>query len=219
MWWREHLVNWRRSVRLVVVLAAAGLTAGCFEPLYKSHPSVGGEGVQDKFAAVEIPPIKAPKGTPTERIAVAMYNALSYDLHNGGNGAPPIYRLNVDVSSSQFVAVINPTSGRPDASIEVVTATFELTEIATGKTVVNRQHHHARRLRYSRLATTVRLAARTPRCRGPRGHRRRRGYQEQAGFILRRRDLELLRCSRKSGNPHWLFSVLSSHRAFAAKHE
>ena len=70
MWWRELLLNWRRSARLVVVLAAAGLTAGCFEPLYKSHPSVGGEGVQDKFAAVEIRPIKAPKGTPTERIAV-----------------------------------------------------------------------------------------------------------------------------------------------------
>jgi LPS-assembly lipoprotein len=136
MWWREHLLNWRRSLRLVVVLAAAGLTAGCFEPLYKSHPSVGGEGVQDKFAAIEIPPIKAPKGTPTERVAVAMYNALSYDLHNGGNGAPPTYRLTVDVSSSQFVAVINPTSGRPDAAIEVVTASFQLTEIATGKTVV-----------------------------------------------------------------------------------
>jgi len=136
MWWREHLLNWRRSVRLVVVLAAAGLTAGCFEPLYQSHPSVGGEGVQDKFAAVEIPPIKAPKGTPTERIAVAMYNALSYNLHNGGNGAPPTYRLTVDVSSSQFTAVVNPTSGRPDAAIEVVSASFQLIEIATGKAVV-----------------------------------------------------------------------------------
>jgi LPS-assembly lipoprotein len=65
-----------------------------------------------------------------------MYNALSYDLHNGGNGAPPTYRLTVDVSSSQFVAVINPTSGRPDAAIEVVSASFQLIEIATGKAVV-----------------------------------------------------------------------------------
>lgn len=136
MWWRKHLLNWRRSARLLAVLAAAGLTAGCFEPLYKSHPSAGGEGVQDKFAAVEIPPIKAAKGTPTERVAVAMYNALSYDLHNGGNGAPAIYRLIVDVSSSQFTAVINPTSGRPDAAIEVVTATFRLIEIATEKSVL-----------------------------------------------------------------------------------
>ena len=135
MWWRESLLNWRRSARLVVVLAAASLTAGCFEPLYKTHP--GGEGVQDKFAAIEVPPITAPKGTPTERVAVAMYNAVTYNLHNGANGAPPTYRLTVDVSSTQFTAVINPTSGRPDASIEVVTASFQLIEIATGKAVVN----------------------------------------------------------------------------------
>ena len=55
MWWREFALNWRRSARLLVVLVAAGLTAGCFEPLYRSHPSAGGEGVQDKFAAIEIP--------------------------------------------------------------------------------------------------------------------------------------------------------------------
>ena len=119
-----------------MVLAAASLMAGCFEPLYKSHPSVD-DGVQDKFAAVEIRPITAAKGTPTERVAVALYNALSYNLHNGGNGAPPLYRLKVDVSSSQFTAVINPTSGRPDASIEVVSASFELTELATGKEVAS----------------------------------------------------------------------------------
>jgi LPS-assembly lipoprotein len=136
MWWRELLMNWCRSTRFVMVLAAASLTAGCFEPLYKSHPSVD-DGVQDKFAAVEIRPITAAKSTPTERVAVALYNALSYNLHNGGNGAPPLYRLKVDVSSSQFTAVINPTSGRPDASIEVVSASFELTELATGKEVAS----------------------------------------------------------------------------------
>lgn len=93
-----------------MLLAAASPTAGSFEPLYKSHPSVD-DGVQDKFAAVEIRPITAAKSTPTERVAVALYNALSYNLHNGGNGAPPLYGLKVDVSSSQFTAVINPTSG------------------------------------------------------------------------------------------------------------
>jgi LPS-assembly lipoprotein len=136
MWGRERLLNWRSSARLLILLAAAGLTAGCFEPLYKSHPAVD-DGVQDKFAAVEIRPITAAKGTPTERVAVALYNALSYNLHNGSNGAPPLYRLKVDVSSSQFTAVINPTSGRPDASIEVVSASFDLTELATGKEVAS----------------------------------------------------------------------------------
>ena len=131
------MLTWRRSARLVVVLATAGLTAGCFEPLYQSHPSVGGEGVQDKFAAVQILPIEARKGTPDERIAVGMYNALSYSLHNGGKGAPPIYQLTVIVVAKGFVATISPTSGRPDSSISMLTAKFRLTEIATNKTVLS----------------------------------------------------------------------------------
>jgi LPS-assembly lipoprotein len=136
MWWREAS-RWRRAAQLAAVFAVAGLTAGCFEPLYANKPAAGTEGVQDKFAAIEIPPIVAPKGTPTQRVAVGVYNALQYNLHNGGSGAPPVYRLVVQVGSSQFVAVINPTSGRPDAQIEVVSASYQLIEIANGKTVLS----------------------------------------------------------------------------------
>jgi len=87
MWWR-NLRQWQAlawPARLAVVLAAAGLTAGCWQPLYGARPGPGGEGVQDKFAAVDIPPIGAPKGTPTERVAIGMRNALQFDLHNGGS--------------------------------------------------------------------------------------------------------------------------------------
>jgi len=36
---------------------------------------------------------------------------------DGGNGAPPLYRLNVDVSSSQFTSVIDPpAAGRMQQS-------------------------------------------------------------------------------------------------------
>src|SRR6516162_2902821 len=99
MWWRD-LRQWRGlawPVRLAVVLAAGGLTAGCWQPLYGTRP--GGEGVQDKFAAVDIPPINAPKGTPTERVAIGMRNALQFDLHNGGSPAPPTYTLKVSLLS------------------------------------------------------------------------------------------------------------------------
>jgi LPS-assembly lipoprotein len=136
MLWR-NLRQWRAlawPVRLAVVLAAAGLTAGCWQPLYGAHP--GGEGVQDKFAAVDIPPITAPKGTPTERVAVGMYNALQFDLHNGGSRAPTVYVLKVSVASTQFTAYIDPVSGRPDTQIEIVIAYYQLAELATGKTVV-----------------------------------------------------------------------------------
>jgi LPS-assembly lipoprotein len=137
MWWREfrqyRALAW--PVRFAVVLAAAGLTAGCWQPLYGAHP--GGEGVQDKFAAVDIPPINAPKGTPTERVAVGMRNALQFDLHNGGSPAPPTYTLKVTVSSSQFTAYVDPTTGRPDTQIQIVIASYQLIELGTGKTVLN----------------------------------------------------------------------------------
>ena len=128
----------RRFARLAVVLAAAGLTAGCWEPLYATRPAVGPEGVQDKFAAIELAPVKAPKGTPVERVGVGMFNALQFNLHNGAGAAnAPIFRLVVNVGSSQFTAVIDPNSGRPDAQIQSVTASYSLVEIATGKTVVS----------------------------------------------------------------------------------
>jgi LPS-assembly lipoprotein len=141
MWWRETRPArplWRRlawPVRLAVVLGAAGLTAGCWQPLYGAHPA--GEGVQDKFASVEIPPIAAPKGTPTERVAVGMYNALQFDLHNGQAAFAPAYQLKVIISTGQFTAYIDPVSGRPDSQIEIVSASFQLIELTTGKTVLN----------------------------------------------------------------------------------
>src|ERR1700746_1203085 len=118
--------------RLAVVLAAAGLTAGCWQPLYGARPP-GGEGVQDKFAAVDIPPIKAPKGTPAERVAISMRNALQFDLHNGaGNSLAPAFALRVNVGTSQFTAYLDPTTGRPDTQIENVIAIYQLVALPTG---------------------------------------------------------------------------------------
>ena len=113
------------------------LTAGCWQPLYGARPGPGGEGVQDKFAAVDIPPIAAPKGTPTERVAIGMRNALQFDLHNGQHTFAPVYALKVTVGTSQFTAYLDPTTGRPDTQIEIVIAIYQLIELATGKMVVN----------------------------------------------------------------------------------
>jgi LPS-assembly lipoprotein len=93
--------------------------------------------VQDKFASVEIPPIVAPQGTPTVRVAVGMFNALQFDLHNGQTVFAPAYQLKVNVAATQFTSYLDPTSGRPNSSIEWVIASYQLIELATGKMVVN----------------------------------------------------------------------------------
>jgi LPS-assembly lipoprotein len=124
-----------RPVRLAIVLLTAGLTAGCWQPLYRATPNA--DGVQDKFAAIDIPPIPAPKGMPVERVAVALRNALQYDLHNGENAFAPTYQLKIVVSTSQFTGYLDPTTGRPDTQINSVNARFQLIELATGKTAVS----------------------------------------------------------------------------------
>jgi LPS-assembly lipoprotein len=139
MWWRKaplrRALAW--PLRLAVILGAGGLTAGCWQPLYGSSPVPGGEGVQDKFASVDIPPIIAPKGTPAERVAVGMFNALQFDLHNGQTVFAPAYKLTVSVGTSQFTSYLDPVTGRPNSSIEWVVANYQLIELTTGKTVVN----------------------------------------------------------------------------------
>jgi len=136
MWWSDHraAVRW---TRLTVVLGAAGLLAGCFEPLYGSRPSVDAESVHDKLAAVQLPPIVARQGTPQARIAVGMHNALQFDLNGGAAPTTPTHRLEVKVTTTGFTVIINTVSGRPTAQIAGVSASYELVEIATGKVVLH----------------------------------------------------------------------------------
>ena len=61
MWWHDRQ-SWRRGATVVVLLAAAGLTAGCFEPVYGTRPALNSESVQDRFAGIEVKPIIAPQG-------------------------------------------------------------------------------------------------------------------------------------------------------------
>jgi LPS-assembly lipoprotein len=140
MWWRKPSLQWRRAgllARVAVILAAAGLTAGCWAPLY-GRPTPDSESVHDKLAEILVVPAAVPRGTPVERIAVGMHNALQFDL-SGGAPPPqvPTYRLTMNLSQSALTAVINPSSGRPDAAAGGVNVGYQLVEIASGKLVVN----------------------------------------------------------------------------------
>jgi LPS-assembly lipoprotein len=138
MWWRERRDIICTGIRLGFVLAAAGLVAGCFQPLYGRNPSVGDESVRDKLAEVVIPPIPvARKGTGQERIAVALRNALQFDLNGGAGATAPTHQLKVTVNPVDITVTIDPVSGRPTEEIGGVTVTYQLVEIETGKVVVN----------------------------------------------------------------------------------
>jgi len=99
MWWLEDRI--KPLTRLAVVLAAAGLLADCFEPLYGRNPSVGDDSVRDKLAEIVIAPIPLRQGTPQARIAVAIRNALQFDLNGAAGAIAPTHRL--DVTAARIV--------------------------------------------------------------------------------------------------------------------
>jgi LPS-assembly lipoprotein len=141
MSWSEQLGNWRANwralARIAVVLAAAGLTAGCFEPLYgRNNVPPGADSVRDKLAEVEIPIIPTRQGTPAARVAVSMRNALQFDLNGGAGPNAPTHRLTMTVTPTSMSVIVDVTTGLPTAEVDGVTAYYQLVEIATGKTVL-----------------------------------------------------------------------------------
>jgi LPS-assembly lipoprotein len=136
MWWLEHRKRVSVAARLAMVLAAAGLLAGCFEPLYGRNPSLGDESVRDKLAEVLIAPIPARQGTPQARIAVAVRNALQFDLNGAAGATAPTHRLDVTVTAVDVSVSIDPVTGRPTEEIGGLSAAYQLVEIATAKVVL-----------------------------------------------------------------------------------
>jgi LPS-assembly lipoprotein len=136
MWWREHRESVRRLARLAVVLGAASLATGCFEPLYGRGPTPDADSIHDKLTNVLIAPIPARQGSPEARIAVGMHNALQYDLNGAAGANAPTHRLEVTVESTLVSVIIDVTTGRPTAQIDGVIAHYQLVEIATGKVVL-----------------------------------------------------------------------------------
>jgi LPS-assembly lipoprotein len=136
MSWSEHRPVLAVLARLSFVLAAAGLLGGCFEPLYAHNPSVGDESVRDKLAEVLIAPIPTRQGTPQARIAVALHNALQFDLNGAAGASAPTHRLEISVTPVDVSVSIDPVTGRPTVEIGGLRASYQLVEIATGKIVL-----------------------------------------------------------------------------------
>ncbi|HEX5506881.1 MAG TPA: LPS assembly lipoprotein LptE [Pseudolabrys sp.] len=131
--------NSRRVIRLLAVVALAGLTAGCFEPLYGTRSSVGGEGVGPKLAAVNVAPIDTPNGTRLARLGVDVRNDLIFGLTGGSGGAAPTHRLDIRLAARQLQVIVDVNTARPDVQNYGIDATYTLTDLSTGKKVVEGQ--------------------------------------------------------------------------------
>jgi|SRR5208282_24073 len=136
MWRSKEIGVSRHLGRLAVVLALGVLTGACFQPLYSSQSISADDSIRDKLGAIEILDIPGAKGTPTERLAVALHNSLMYDLNGGAKPISPTYRLDIKISAGKTSVVVDVSSGRADSELEAIDATFSLTEIETKKVVL-----------------------------------------------------------------------------------
>src|ERR1700680_443169 len=91
MWWFERNATWRRAAAVALVLGAAGLTAGCFQPLLGTQPSAATDSVRDKLQQIDVPVIVVPKGQAVSRIAVALRNSLQYGFDRPACAQEAIY--------------------------------------------------------------------------------------------------------------------------------
>ncbi len=136
MWWYENRAALGRFGRLAIVLAVAGLTAGCFQPMYGEHSPTGGPGLRDTLSAIDVAQIEAPKGTSEARLAVELRNALLFEFTGGTAAMAPTHRLSIRLVAQRQQIIVDLTSARPDVENYGLDANYTLTEIATGKTVV-----------------------------------------------------------------------------------
>jgi len=118
-------------------MAIAGLTAACLQPLYGDRTTTGSPALRTALAAVDVLQIEAPNGSPEARIAVELRNALLFELTGGGAMTSTTHRLRIRMSLSKSAIIVDITTGRTEAEVTGIDATYTLTELASGKVVVN----------------------------------------------------------------------------------
>jgi LPS-assembly lipoprotein len=126
----------RIAIRLLAVAALAGLTAGCFQPMYAEHTD-GTPDLREKLMGVEIPPVDKPNASREARVGVEIRNALAFKLYGNATGMPPTHRLVLRFSTSRYSLIIDPNTGLPSSENLGIDAQYNLVEIATNKSVMS----------------------------------------------------------------------------------
>src|SRR4029079_12630332 len=104
MWWSERRIP---LTRVALVLALSGLLGGCFQPLYASRTLDGRPGLRDRLSGVDIEPIKTKSASPEARGAVAIRNALIFDLNGGSEAQAPTHKLVMQLSPYRQQVIVD----------------------------------------------------------------------------------------------------------------
>jgi LPS-assembly lipoprotein len=141
MWWSDIRLIWPRLARLLSlapVLAAAGMLAGCFQPVYGERSLTGGPGIRTALSSIDVTQIPAGNGSPESRVAVDLRNQLIFNL-NGNDPTAPTHRLDVKISTTRLSVIVDLTSARPEVENYGIIATYNLVELKTGRVAISDQ--------------------------------------------------------------------------------
>lgn len=136
MWSPDIRAPWARLGRLAPAFALAALLGGCFQPMYGQLSPTAGPSVRDVLSSVRVTNIEAPKGSTEERLAVELRNELLFGFTGGAGTRSPTHELTVRLTSQSAKVIVDPTSARPELENFGLDASYRLTEVATGNTVV-----------------------------------------------------------------------------------
>ena len=126
----------RIAVRLLAVAALAGLTAGCFQPMYAER-SDGTPGLREKLMGVELPPVEGKANASRDaRIGVEIRNALAFKLYGQATGLPPTHKLVLRFNTSRSSLILDPNTALPSSENYGIDAQYNLIDLATNKSVM-----------------------------------------------------------------------------------
>ncbi|MCP4617813.1 MAG: hypothetical protein GY844_15435 [Bradyrhizobium sp.] len=126
----------RIAVRLLAVAALAGLTAGCFQPMYAERAD-GSPALREKLMGVELPPVSdKPNASRDARIGVEIRNALAFKLYGQATGMPPTHKLVLRFNTSRSSLMLDPNTALPSSENYGIDAQYNLIDLATNKSVM-----------------------------------------------------------------------------------
>jgi LPS-assembly lipoprotein len=120
----------RHAGRTMLLAAAAAVTlAACnVQPLY--GPSPAGRAVATALDGMTIDPVDT-------RVGQEVRNKLLFTLNSGSEPMAPVYRVHLNVTSSETALGVTPVESAPAYSV-AVTATYVVTSLASGEVVLRR---------------------------------------------------------------------------------
>jgi LPS-assembly lipoprotein len=116
-------MSWFDRARLAAALGLAGLTAGCFQPLYgeAAHP-----GLVQAMREIEVAPVP-------ERLGHYLTDDLISRMNGSGETPKPRYRLTIRLTKTTQTPTIQSQIQTADAATVTGTALFMLSRIDADK--------------------------------------------------------------------------------------